>query len=120
EAMLAGFAGREADFLAARISLPSWSKPEPWREQLLKLAAGLLWRQRQPVAVLRLLDLAARQPAAQAWQQAAMLDGLANPPALRPVARGGRGIGGGGAGPGGGGGGNGLGRGRGGGGGGGF
>ncbi|HEX4797503.1 MAG TPA: c-type cytochrome [Humisphaera sp.] len=120
EAMLAGFAGREADFLAARISLPSWSKPEPWREQLLKLAAGSLWRQRQPVAVLRLLDLAARQPAEQAWQQAAMLDGLANPPALRAVARGGRGLGGGGGGAGsgglgGGGGGNGLGRGRGGG-----
>src|SRR5207302_4764135 len=31
--LLAGFAGREAEFLAARITLPSWARAEPWRQQ---------------------------------------------------------------------------------------
>lgn len=85
EGLLAGFSGREADFLAARLPLPTWAKAEPWRERLLTVTAGLLWRQRQPPAVLRLLDLAARQPAGQAWQQVALLEGLVTPlPVRRP------------------------------------
>lgn len=85
QSLLAGFSGREADFLAQRLSLPAWNKAEPWREQLLKLTAGLLWRQRQPISVLRLLDLAAKQ--AQSWQQMAILEGLTSPsaaPTRRP------------------------------------
>jgi mono/diheme cytochrome c family protein/glucose/arabinose dehydrogenase len=83
-ALLAGFAGREADFLAARLTMSSWSKAEPWRVQLLRSAASLLWRQRQPLAVLRLLDLAAKQPDDQSWQQVALLEGLIAPPPPPP------------------------------------
>jgi mono/diheme cytochrome c family protein len=83
-AVLAGFAGRESDFLAARLSTASWSKIEPWREQLLKTAASLLWRQRQPLAVLRVLDLAAKQSDDEAWQQIALLEGLIAPPPPPP------------------------------------
>ena len=48
EALLAGFAGRETEFLAARLALRAWAKPEPWRQKLLATSAGLLWRVRQP------------------------------------------------------------------------
>jgi hypothetical protein len=34
EALLAGFVGHEAEFIAWRIALPRWEKPEPWRQQL--------------------------------------------------------------------------------------
>src|SRR5262249_50771308 len=57
EAILAGFAGREAEFLAVRLSLPAWAKAEPWRQKLLTASAGLMWRQRRPLAVLQLLHL---------------------------------------------------------------
>src|SRR5207302_733014 len=81
EALLAGFAGREAEFLAARITLPSWAKEEPWRRKLLTASAGLLWRQRQPLAVLRFLHLIGGQSSDQAWQQIALLEGLTSMPA---------------------------------------
>lgn len=83
EGLLAGFAGREADFLAAHIGQPNWSKSEPWRQQLLKTTAGVLWRQRQPLSVLRLLHLVESGPAQQAWQQTALLEGLATPLPVR-------------------------------------
>jgi mono/diheme cytochrome c family protein len=85
EALLAGFSGHEAEFIAWRIALPRWEKPEPWRQQLLKTTAGLMWRQRRPLSVLRLLDVASRQPPQQAWQQVAILEGLTTPPPVRPA-----------------------------------
>src|SRR5206468_4081905 len=51
EAILAGFAGREAEFLAVRLHLPAWAKAEPWRQKLLTAGASLMWRQRRPLAV---------------------------------------------------------------------
>jgi mono/diheme cytochrome c family protein/glucose/arabinose dehydrogenase len=81
EALLAGFAGRETEFLAARIALPSWAKEEPWRQKLLATCAGLLWRQRQPLPVLRFLHLVGGQAEEQAWQQIALLEGLSSMPA---------------------------------------
>jgi glucose/arabinose dehydrogenase/mono/diheme cytochrome c family protein len=81
ESLLAGFAGREAEFLAARITLPSWKKSEPWRQKLLSTSAGLLWRQRQPLTVLRFLHLMGGQAEEQSWQQIALLEGLTSMPA---------------------------------------
>jgi mono/diheme cytochrome c family protein len=80
EALLAGFAGRQPEFLAARLSLPSWAKEEPWRQKLLAASAGLLWRQRQPLTVLRFLHLVSGQSAEQGWQQIALLEGLTSMP----------------------------------------
>src|SRR5262249_51416654 len=71
EALLAGFSGHETEFLAARIGLPSWATAKGWRQKLLAMSAGLLWRQRQPLAVLRFLHLVASQPPERAWQQIA-------------------------------------------------
>ncbi|HYV39731.1 MAG TPA: HEAT repeat domain-containing protein [Gemmataceae bacterium] len=80
EALLAGFAGREAEFLSARITLPTWAKAEPWRQKLLSASANLLWRQRQPLALLRFFHLLGGQNEQQAWQQLALLEGLTAPP----------------------------------------
>ncbi len=80
EALLAGFSGRETEFLAARLTLPAWAEPEPWRQKLLAVSAGLLWRQKQPLAVMRFLHLVAGQPEAQSWQQIALLEGLTSMP----------------------------------------
>jgi mono/diheme cytochrome c family protein/glucose/arabinose dehydrogenase len=84
EALLAGFAGKETEFLAVRLGLPAWAKPEPWREKLLATSAGLLWRQRQPLTVLRFLHLVAAQPEERAWQQISLLEGLTSMP-LKPM-----------------------------------
>jgi glucose/arabinose dehydrogenase/mono/diheme cytochrome c family protein len=80
EAILAGFAGRETEFLAARIDLPNWAKAESWRQKLLATSAGLLWRVRQPLAVLRFLHLVGGQPEERSWQQIALLEGLTSMP----------------------------------------
>jgi mono/diheme cytochrome c family protein/glucose/arabinose dehydrogenase len=84
EALLAGYAGRETEFLAVRLGLPAWAKPEPWRRRLLATSAGLLWRQRQPLAVLRFVHLVGSQPDEQAWQQIALLEGLTSMP-VKPM-----------------------------------
>jgi mono/diheme cytochrome c family protein/glucose/arabinose dehydrogenase len=76
EALLAGFAGQEAEFLAVRLAQPGWGKAEPWRQKFLTACAGMVWRQRQPLAVLRFLHLVEGQAEGQAWQQLALLDGL--------------------------------------------
>lgn len=80
EALLAGYAGRETEFLAVRLGLPAWAKSEPWRARLLATSAGLLWRQRQPLAVLRFVHLVGSIPDEQAWQQIALLEGLTSMP----------------------------------------
>jgi glucose/arabinose dehydrogenase/mono/diheme cytochrome c family protein len=80
EALLAGFAGRETEFLAARLELPGWEQDEPWRRKLLAASAGLLWRQRQPLTVLRFLHLVGGQPADRSWQQIALLEGVTSMP----------------------------------------
>src|SRR5262245_2040019 len=76
EALLAGLAGREAEFLAVRLAQQGWAQPEPWRRQLLTACAGVVWRQRQPLAVLRFLHLLGAQAEGRTWQQLALLDGL--------------------------------------------
>jgi mono/diheme cytochrome c family protein len=81
EALLAGFSGRETEFLAVRLPLPHWAKAEPWRQKLLAASAGLLWRQRQPLTVLRFLHLVGGQSPEQSWQQIALLEGLTSMPA---------------------------------------
>jgi mono/diheme cytochrome c family protein len=84
EALLAGFAGRETEFLAARIALPSWAGAAPWRQKLLTASAGLMWQKRQPLAILRFLHLVGGQSEKQAWQQIALLDGLSWQPLKLP------------------------------------
>jgi mono/diheme cytochrome c family protein/glucose/arabinose dehydrogenase len=80
EALLAGFGGRETEFLAIRLSQPAWAKAEPWRQRLLTACAAVAWRQRQPLAILRLLHLVGGQAEAHPWQQLALLQGLTPPP----------------------------------------
>jgi mono/diheme cytochrome c family protein/glucose/arabinose dehydrogenase len=80
ESYLAGFAGRESEFLAARLSQPGWDKSEPWREKLLGAIAGDLWRQRQPLAILRFFHLLNEQSDKNAWRQTALLEGLTSAP----------------------------------------
>lgn len=80
QSLLAGFSGQETEFLAARLSLPSWAKAEPWREKLLAASAGMLWRQRQPLAILRFQHLVGNQTDDRAWQQLALLEGLSSMP----------------------------------------
>jgi glucose/arabinose dehydrogenase/mono/diheme cytochrome c family protein len=80
EALLAGFAGREAEFLAVRTEPAAWDREEPWRRKLLSTCAGLMWRQRQPLMVLRFLHLVGGLPEGRAWQQSALLEGLTSMP----------------------------------------
>jgi mono/diheme cytochrome c family protein/glucose/arabinose dehydrogenase len=90
EAIVAGFAKRETEFLAARLAQPDWAKPEPWREKLLASLAGMMWRQRQPLAVLRFLHLIEARPEEQAWQQLVLLEGTQTQPTGRGTGIGGR------------------------------
>jgi len=53
---------------------------EPWRQKLLAASAGLLWRQRQPLTILRFLHLIGDQAEERAWQQIALLEGLPSMP----------------------------------------
>jgi len=48
--------------------------------KLLAASAGLLWRQRQPLTILRFLHLIGDQPEERAWQQIALLEGLPSMP----------------------------------------
>jgi glucose/arabinose dehydrogenase/mono/diheme cytochrome c family protein len=88
EAVLAGFAGREAEFLSIRLAQPHWAKVEPWRQKLLTTCGTLLGRQRQPLAILRFLDVVGEPSEERAWQQSALLEGLAVPPAKGPKGKG--------------------------------
>jgi glucose/arabinose dehydrogenase/mono/diheme cytochrome c family protein len=80
ESYVAGFAGREVEFLQARTSSPNWSDGEPWRENILRACAQLLWRQRQPLPLLKLSHLVTSLPEEQSWQQIALLEGIRDPP----------------------------------------
>jgi mono/diheme cytochrome c family protein/glucose/arabinose dehydrogenase len=80
ESVLAGFVDREVEFLEARVSSPNWRLAEPWREELLRASTGLLWRQRQPLAILRLSHLVSSLPTEREWQQIALLKGIQDPP----------------------------------------
>lgn len=93
EPLLAGFSGREVEFLGRTLH-PAWAKPERWREQLLVSTANLLWRTRQPLSILRLMHLVSMQPDDRAWQQIALLEGLTTTTAAAPSARGNRARGG--------------------------
>ena len=79
ESVLAGFVDREVEFLEARVSSPNWRLAEPWREELLRASTGLLWRQKQPLAILRLSHLASSLSAEREWQQIALLEGIQDP-----------------------------------------
>jgi mono/diheme cytochrome c family protein/glucose/arabinose dehydrogenase len=80
QSLLGGFTGNESEFLAARLSLPNWTKPEPWREKLIRSVASLLWKERNPLVVLRFQHLLAEKTAEQQWQQVALLEGLLSTP----------------------------------------
>jgi len=84
EGLLAGFNGREVEFVAVRLIQPAWAKPEAWRQKVLGACAGLLWRQRQPLTVLRFLHLVGGIGREQEWQQVALLEGLSSMPDRSP------------------------------------
>jgi mono/diheme cytochrome c family protein len=88
EGLLAGFNGREMEFVATRLTQPGWNAMEPWRQKALAACAGLLWRQRQPLTVLRFLHLIASIDSKNEWQQLALLEGLNSMPDRSPRAGG--------------------------------
>jgi mono/diheme cytochrome c family protein len=88
ETLLAGFSGRETEFLAIRLAQPHWASAEPWRQKLLTASGSLLSRQRQPLAVLRFLHLVGEPSEERAWQQIALLEGLAAGPPKGPKGKG--------------------------------
>ena len=71
---------RSSSSAQARLALPSWAKEEPWRQKLLSASAGLFWRQKNPIAVLRFLHLVGGQTEERSWQQVALLEGLTSMP----------------------------------------
>ena len=91
EGLLAGFSGREVEFVAARLAQPAWANSETWRQRVLGASAGLLWRQRQPLTILRFLHLIGEIGPKQQWQQLAMLEGLTSMPDRSPRRGGARG-----------------------------
>jgi mono/diheme cytochrome c family protein/glucose/arabinose dehydrogenase len=90
DTLLAGFTGREAELLAARLDSAGWKKQEPWRTKFIHAAAAQGVRQRNPIVYLRMLHLAGIQPTDGSWRQTALLDGLMPTPpkgadAPRPI-----------------------------------
>ena len=83
--VLAGFVGRETEFLAARLDEPAWKTKEPWREKLLVSASTSLAKQKHPITFLRLFHLAGTKR--EAWQQRAMLKGMMTLTAGKGLAR---------------------------------
>jgi putative membrane-bound dehydrogenase-like protein len=90
EGLLAGFNGREMEFVATRLAQPGWHTEEAWRQKVLAACAGLLWRQRQPLTVLRFLHLIGSIDSNNDWQQLALLEGLNSMPDRTPRAGGAR------------------------------
>lgn len=84
EGLLAGFHGREVEFVATRLAQPGWTKPEVWRQRVLGVCAGLLWRMRQPLTILRFLHLIGGIDTKQQWQQLSLLEGLNSMPDRSP------------------------------------
>ncbi len=80
DGLLSGFAGQESEFLTARLNRRAWKHREPWREMLLRAVAGIMWRQRNPVAILKFCHLLDSLSVEPAWQQIALLEGIQDPP----------------------------------------
>lgn len=78
--ILSGFAGKEAEFLAARLVRETWTSPDPWRKKLLRQIAAVMWKQRNPVAVLRYCHLLNDISDENSWQTIALLEGIKDPP----------------------------------------
>jgi mono/diheme cytochrome c family protein/glucose/arabinose dehydrogenase len=76
DTVIAGFAGREDEFLTARLGSENWQKPEPWRVNFLRAIATRAGSSRYPLTFLRILNVVGAQPTEGAWRQLALLDGL--------------------------------------------
>jgi mono/diheme cytochrome c family protein/glucose/arabinose dehydrogenase len=80
ELLMAGFAGRESEFLSNRLQFPGWKTEEPWRAKFLKAVASPVSKQKNPLPFLRILHVVGLQPPEGAWRQVALLQGLVPPP----------------------------------------
>ncbi|MCA9127888.1 MAG: hypothetical protein KDB22_12415 [Planctomycetales bacterium] len=87
DGLLNGFTGRECEFLAARLNRSSWKTREAWRETVLDKLAAILWRQRNPVTVLRFCHLLDSIPSDRQWQQVTLLEGVRDPAPKRRFRR---------------------------------
>lgn len=87
EGVLSGFAGREVEFLSARLHRAGWQSPVAWQENVLSALAGILWQQRDTLSILRFCHLLSSIPPARSWQQIALLEGLKDPPPPPPRPR---------------------------------
>lgn len=76
DAVASGLGGRELEFLERLLTEKSWQEERPGADRFLGALAQCVFNEAQGPRVGRMLDLAASRPAAQAWQQAALLDGI--------------------------------------------
>ena len=81
---LAGFRRPRSEFVAQASEQLGLGQSDPWRQKVLAACAGLLWRRRLPVTVLRLLHMVGTIPPEQQWQQIALLEGLGSMPDRSP------------------------------------
>jgi putative membrane-bound dehydrogenase-like protein len=93
--------GRELEMIERIATDQDWMGETPAKAELVGLLSRAVFVEGREDRIVRLLDLAAGSPAADAWRQAAILNGIAGRPAGNTGGRaggGGRGAGGGGRG----------------------
>jgi mono/diheme cytochrome c family protein/glucose/arabinose dehydrogenase len=78
DAVVAGLRGRELSFLEHLLSTEAWKNPAPGRSQSMAALASCIFTEGRQERISRLLDLAAEEGKLAAWQQLALLDGIAS------------------------------------------
>jgi mono/diheme cytochrome c family protein/glucose/arabinose dehydrogenase len=81
DAVLSGLRGRELDFLQTLLASSDWSVERAGRPKVLQAFSKAILAEASAKRVAQLLQLIAKQPAAQNWRQGAMINGLADRPA---------------------------------------
>ncbi len=77
DAVVTSLQNRELEFLQTLFAQKTWQGNAPGRDVLVGNLALCVLKEGNPQRVSQLLDTIVAQPAAQAWRQTAMIDGLA-------------------------------------------
>ncbi len=77
DAVVTSLQNRELEFLQSLLAQKSWQSNAPGRDVLLGNLALCVLKEGNPERVGKLLDAVAAQTGAQAWRQAALIDGMA-------------------------------------------
>ncbi len=78
DAAVTGLGGRELSFLERRLNDQAWKDKTPGRDQVLGLLAKCVFTEGDQERINRLLEKAAQESGLAAWQQLALLDGIAS------------------------------------------